>query len=171
MKPNRIVLALAFAGLAAPAFAEKCHNCDFSDEPIVVTPKKSSGSSPSVSEIVVTKLTDSTSPALDGDRPLVRGTVPNTGEVARYNFTHAWPSKGGAETLRTGTYSKTLTFTLSTTTPLEPAGKLATPVLQSTPAGHGGGMGQGKVSFSDMHLKTAPVLPAGAPAAAPGSRR
>jgi hypothetical protein len=64
-----------------------------------------------------------------------------------------------------------LTFTLSTTTPLEPAGKLATPVPQSTPAGHGGGMGQGKVSFSDISLKTAPVLPAGAPAAAPGSRR
>jgi hypothetical protein len=142
MKPNRIVLALAFAGLAAPAFADKCHNCDFSDEPIVVTPKKSSGSSPSVSEIVVTKLTDSTSPALDGDRPLVRGTVPNTGEVARYNFTNGWPSKGGPER--------------------QPA-----PLPQSP---MGGGHGAGKVNFSDVSMggglhpqtKAANVAPAAA---------
>jgi len=37
MKPNRIALALVLAGLAAPAFAEKCvGSCDFNDEPLVV---------------------------------------------------------------------------------------------------------------------------------------
>jgi hypothetical protein len=46
MKPNRIVLALALASLAAPALAEKCHYCDFSDEPIIVTPKKAAGLTP-----------------------------------------------------------------------------------------------------------------------------
>jgi hypothetical protein len=46
MNPNRIALALVLAGLAAPALAEKCHICDFSDEPIVVTPKKSVGLTP-----------------------------------------------------------------------------------------------------------------------------
>jgi hypothetical protein len=167
---NRIALAFVLAGLASPALAEKCSVCDFSDEPIVVKPTKS-GSAPSVGEIVVTKLSDATSPSFDPDRPVLRGNVPNSGEIPRYNLTNAWPSKGGVETQARGTYSKTLTFTLSTTTPLEPAGKLATAVPQPTPAGHGGGMGQGKVSFSDISLKTAPVLPAGAPAAAPGSRR
>jgi hypothetical protein len=46
MTPSRIVLALAAAALAAPAFAEKCHICDFSDEPIIVTPKKAVGPTP-----------------------------------------------------------------------------------------------------------------------------
>ena len=49
MKPNRIALALVLAGLAAPAFAEKCvGSCDFNDEPLIVTPtKKSSATAPS----------------------------------------------------------------------------------------------------------------------------
>jgi hypothetical protein len=43
MIPLRIALALALASLAAPALAEKCSVCDFSDEPIVVKPKHSAG--------------------------------------------------------------------------------------------------------------------------------
>jgi hypothetical protein len=46
MKVNRIVLTLVLAGLAAPALAEKCHICDFSDEPIVVKPTKAVGPTP-----------------------------------------------------------------------------------------------------------------------------
>jgi hypothetical protein len=38
LKTNHSVLALVLASLAAPALAEKCHICDFSDEPIVVKP-------------------------------------------------------------------------------------------------------------------------------------
>lgn len=38
MKANHSVLALVLASLAAPVLAEKCHICDFSDEPIVVKP-------------------------------------------------------------------------------------------------------------------------------------
>ena len=60
MHANRIALAFVLAGLATPALAEKCSVCDFSDEPIVVKPTRSSGA-PSVSEIVVTKLSDGAS--------------------------------------------------------------------------------------------------------------
>jgi hypothetical protein len=161
---NRIALAFVLAGLAAPALAEKCSVCDFSDEPIVVKPRQSSdtpsvqlqdhvssrprnwgwkdqqasGGAPSVGELVVTKLSDSTNPSFDRDRPLVRGSIPNAGPVATYNIVNAWPSKGGSErplagqqvapsVQGTGTYSKTLTFTLSTTTPLAPGARLAAP--------------------------------------------
>jgi hypothetical protein len=139
MKTNRIALALALAGLAGPALAEKCHICDFSDEPIVVKPTKSSGGAPSVDEMVVTKLNDASTPLLsERDRPLQRGAVPNSGALTRYELMTMWPSKGGTERPRAsspvapsaqgaGTYSKTLTFTLSTTNPLEPGARLATP--------------------------------------------
>jgi hypothetical protein len=145
MQVNRIILALVCAGLAAPALAEKCSVCDFSDEPIVVKPKQAAGTAPSVNEIVVTKLTDSASEPLlsQRDRPQLRGTVPNGGEVARWNFQNAWPSKGGTErplaspqatppAQGPGPYSKTLTFTLSTTNPLEPAARLATPTADAS---------------------------------------
>ena len=42
MHAKRIALAFVLAGLAAPALAEKCSVCDFSDEPIVVKPTKQS---------------------------------------------------------------------------------------------------------------------------------
>ena len=81
MHANRIALAFVLAGLATPALAEKCSVCDFSDEPIVVKPTGSSGT-PSVSEIVVTKLSDGASAPLlsDRDRPLQVGTAPQPGK-------------------------------------------------------------------------------------------
>jgi hypothetical protein len=36
MTTSRIVLALVLAGVAAPALGEKCHHCNFEDEPIIV---------------------------------------------------------------------------------------------------------------------------------------
>ncbi|MGE5793761.1 MAG: hypothetical protein ACM36B_13790 [Bacteroidota bacterium] len=123
MNPNRIALALVLASLAAPAFAEKCHICDFSDEPIVVTPKKSVGltpldapgglaaapsqprtTAPSVSEVVVTKLSDATAPLLTSEqgRAPKLGAVPTSDspkrqEVARWNLTNGWPTKTGTD--------------------------------------------------------------------------
>jgi hypothetical protein len=44
MKLKRIVAALVVAAFATPVWAEKCHVCDFSDEPIVVKGKKASTS-------------------------------------------------------------------------------------------------------------------------------
>ena len=117
MKPNRITLALALAlalaGLAAPAFAEKCvGSCDFNDEPLIVTPtKKSSGTAagltaapavptarsvPNVSEILITKTSDIASEPLMSSQhgrpleglsrtPLDRG-APAPGSVHRHGY-------------------------------------------------------------------------------------
>lgn len=46
MQVDRIILALTLVAPATPALAEKCHYCDFSDQPIVVTPKKASAPAP-----------------------------------------------------------------------------------------------------------------------------
>jgi hypothetical protein len=134
MKPLRIAVALALASLAAPALAEKCSVCDFSDEPIVVKPKNSAGSTPSVGEVVVTKLIDAASAPLlpMRDRPPQHGA--NGGEVARWNLEHAWPSpaaRGGSD------YDgEPVTFTAQVTTePLSaPRDRLATQAVASDQA-------------------------------------
>jgi hypothetical protein len=46
MQVDRIILALALVAPATPVLAEKCSVCDFSDEPIVVKPKKASAPAP-----------------------------------------------------------------------------------------------------------------------------
>jgi hypothetical protein len=155
MNPNRIALTLVLAGLAAPAFAEKCHICDFSDEPIVVKPRKSVGltpldaagelaavpsqpgtTAPAVSEIVVTKLSDATSPLLMSEqgRAAKLGAVPKSDspkqqEVARWNLTTGWPTKTGTDRPRS---HQPLTIPKQidkTTTPAAPTLRRAAPAL------------------------------------------
>jgi hypothetical protein len=78
MKSNRILLALALAGLASPTLAEKCHICDFSDEPIVVKPAKATGGTATLAPIDAragaTKLGNER--GLGTQRPPVPGPAP-----------------------------------------------------------------------------------------------
>jgi len=197
MRVNSTVLGLVLAAFAAPALAGGSGNdllmSGFGNDvierpnslPAVLRAAPSADTQRGTFEITFTGQVGTVTPndapnGLAATKPIagpathaMKGVVPNSTEVARYNLTHAWPKarterplaspQAEPPTQGSGTYSKTLTFTLSTTTPLDPAVRLATPSADASQA-QGGGMGAGKANFGDFNLAT---LPGSAPRTAP----
>jgi len=175
MRVNATVLGLVLAAFAAPALAGGSGNdllvSGFGNDvierpdalPAALTAAPSADTQQRTFEITFTAQVGT----------VTSNDAPYGLEVARYKLTNAWPKtrterplaspQAEPPTQGSGTYSKTLTFTLSTTTPLDLAARLATPSADASQA-QGGGMGAGKANFGDFNLA---ILPGSAPRTAP----